>query len=297
MKDSPFFKTAALASFAMALFMPCATAQKTKTDDGPAAAEAKVLPVIPVGWVDAYPTIVQTGTHPAISWGVSMPSEVLDVITIEGPGTIVAKEEICIDCRVLGNGVTAHYSNGKWSFVPAEALISRNGSSYERVFYGTNKEVRTDEVVWQRCEVLANETIRFGGRYRSNDTWGPLYHSTGGTQNIRTLVHGQVPPTVLPATDVPSLEDFLKPYLDASGRVNIGPMDVIIFMELTHTDNQVSSEGYDLQDLVMLCNIKAKLKSNRSGLADGTNPGQGEQMGNNDGTLNPNQAPHSGGSE
>lgn len=35
--------------------------------------------------------------------------------------------------------------------------------------------------------------------------------------------------------------------------------------------------------------------NNRSGLADGTNPGKGNQMGNNDGTDNPNQAPHSGG--
>jgi hypothetical protein len=294
MKTSHSLTIAGFVCAAMALSAPFADAKKPKSEPAapaaPAAPQPKVLPVLPVGWIDAYPTIVQTGTHPTVSWGVNVPSEVLDVIKIEDD-VIIPKEEICLECRVLGNGVTVHYSNGKWDFVPAEALISRNGSSYERVFYGTNKDVKTDEIVWQRCEIAANETIRFAGRYRWDGSWGNLYHSTGGTQNVRTLVHGQVPPAVLPAKNVPSLEEFIKPYLDSEGRVNIGPMDVIVFMELTHSDSQMSNSGYDLQDMVMLCNVKPKPKNNnRSGLADGTNPGQGNQMGNNNGTLNPNQA-------
>jgi hypothetical protein len=34
--------------------------------------------------------------------------------------------------------------------------------------------------------------------------------------------------------------------------VKIGPMDVIIFMELTHTDAQNNQMGYDCQDMVLL---------------------------------------------
>ena len=50
------------------------------------------------------------------------------------------------------------------------------------------------------------------------------------------------------------MEKFLKPYLDASKKVRIGPMDVIIFMELTHTST--ADVGYDEQDLVLLVTFR-----------------------------------------
>jgi hypothetical protein len=67
-------------------------------------------------------------------------------------------------------------------------------------------------------------------------------------------VNGDIPPSKIPDYNAPSLESFIRPYLDASGRVKIGPMDVIIFMELTHTDE--SNVGYDLQDLVFLVTFR-----------------------------------------
>ena len=293
MKTKPNSVRALLAGAAfMALLAPLAMAQNSNTPG-----QQKKLPEIPVGWLDAYPTIVQAGTHPTIRWGVNLPSEVLEVIEIQQPSTIVAKSEICVECRVLGIGVTAHWPDGSWQFVPAEAQISFDGSSYQPVFFGTNHQVDPNTIVWQQKGVKKGQTIRFGGRYRWNNNWGPTYRSSDGTQNIRTLVDGEEPPLVKPGGGVPSLEDFIKPYLDSNGRVNIGPMDVIVFMELTHTDSQMDDPGYDMQDLVLICTMKPKSKSNRSGLADGTNPGQGNQMGNNDGTDNPNNAPHSGGSD
>lgn len=279
----------------MALFTPMAFAQG---NSGNAPGQNKTLPVIPAGWIDAYPTIVQTGTHPTLNWGINYPSVVQEVVELVGTGTVVAKEEICVECRVLGNGVTAHWPDGRWEFVPAEALVSFNGSSFQSIFEGTNHNVNPNAIVWQRCEVMPGQNIRFAGRYKWNNTWGPLYSSDNGTQNVRVLTDGQLPPAHTPMhSEIPSVEDFIKPYLDSNGRINIGPMDVIVLMELTHTDAQQSHAGYDLQDIVMLCTMKPKPKSNnRSGLGDGTNPGQGNQMGNNDGTDNPNNAPHSGGS-
>ena len=58
----------------------------------------------------------------------------------------------------------------------------------------------------------------------------------------------------------PSLESFIKPYLDANGKVKIGPMDVIVFMELTHTN--VNDPGYDLQDMVLLVTFTDNTASN-----------------------------------
>jgi len=295
MKTKTTTAFAVILGTAMVLITPMAFAQGNSAD---APGQQKKLPVVPAGWIDAHPTVVRSGTHPTITWGINYPAQVHEVINIEGPGTVVAKEEICVECRVLGNGVTAHWPDGRWEFVPAEALISFNGSSYERVFYGTNANVNPNTVVWQRSGVTANQTIRFGGRYRWNNNWGPLFHSTSGSQNIRVLTNGQMPPSYAGVhPGVPSVEDFIKPYLNPDGSINIGPMDMIILMELTHTDAQQNHEGYDLQDIVMICTAKPKPKNNnRSGLGDGTNPGKGNQMGNNDGTNNPNNAPHSGGS-
>lgn len=82
----------------------------------------------------------------------------------------------------------------------------------------------------------------------------------------------------------PTLEDFIRPYLDGNGRVEIGPMDVIVFMELTHTDSQMSDPGYDMQDLVLLVTFKADKEKNNNGHGnnidgiDSSNPGNAPFM-------------------
>ena len=139
--------------------------------------------------------------------------------------------------------------------MPTEAQVSYNGSSYSRIFYGTNNNVNPNTIVYTR-QVEANKPLRFGGRYYYNSKWGPYYNSQSGTLNVRTLVNGQTPPTTYPLHNAPTLESFLRPYLDAQGKVKIGPMDVIVFMELTHTDSQRNDQGYDLQDMVLLATFR-----------------------------------------
>lgn len=205
-----------------------------------------------------------------------------DYVEIIPPATLNPNEQIDVEVRVLGNGVTVSYSNGTWAWVPAEALISFNGGSYSQIFYGDNTQVNPNSVVWSRNNVNKNQTIRFGGRYRFNNSWGPFFHSSGGTLNVRTLAHGDTPP-MFDGTgpDIPTLEDFIGPYLDSSGKVNIGPMDVIVFMELTHYDHQMNDPGYDMQDMVLLVTFKPKAKvKNNNGHgnnidgADSSNPGK-----------------------
>ena len=155
--------------------------------------------------------------------------------------------------------------------------MSYDGGSYTQIFYGTNNQVNPDQVVYSRT-VSKNDTLNFGGRYYYNNNWGTNYKSTGGTLNVRTLVNGSTPPSNIPDYNAPSLESFIKPYLNSSGKVNIGPMDVIVFMELTHTDSQSSNAGYDLQDMVLLVTFKSKVKTNNGhgnnidGI-DSSNPG------------------------
>lgn len=247
-------KTSRLAALAAALLAtgvsaPCALAQSTN-------------PSIPVGTLSAVPIIVQPGTHPMLKWNISYPSTVEDFVKVTDPGSggggacIETKAKLNVRVRVLGAGVTVANANGSnMSFVPTKAEIKLNSGSYTQIFYGTNNDVKPNTVVWSRTgssALAAGSKLRFGGQYYYNKAWGPYFNSDSGTKNVRILVNGDRPPTTYPLHTAPTLESFLKPYLDSAGKVKIGPMDCIIFMELTHTDAQITDQGYDLQDMVLL---------------------------------------------
>ncbi len=229
------------------------------------AQSSPTIPAVPTGWLTAFPTVVHTGTKPTLTWNISHPAIVQDYVTIEPPATINPKTKLEVEVRVLGAGVTVSTTgSSNFSFVPTEAVWRVGGSgggsysNYKRIFYGTNLQVKPNQVVAKGI-VNAGTRLRFGGRYYYNNQWAPSnlwYHSGSGSQNVRALVNGDTPPPVFPHLGAPSLEDFIKPYLDAQGRVKIGPMDVIVFMELTHTDSQQHDEGYDLQDMVLLVTFK-----------------------------------------
>ncbi len=269
---------AALPAAASALCLLLATPCLAQNGNGNGKSS---IPAAPVGWLNAYPSIVQTGTKPTLSWGITYPSVVMDYVDVIAPATVSPKTEVDVEVRVVGAGVTVS-SNGSssYQFVPTQATLSFDGGSYQSIFYGTNNDVKPSKVVWSKKKVQAGQKLRFGGRYYYNRSWGSYYHSDSGTQNVRTLVNGDVPPTTYPLHTAPSLEDFIKPYLDAEGRVKIGPMDVIVFMELTHSDSQMDDQGYDLQDMVLLVTFKTKNNNGHGNNIDGvdsSNPGNSKE--------------------
>lgn len=214
------------------------------------------IPAVPVGTLTTNASLVRAGTKPTLTWNITYPSVVKDYVTVVPPSTVIPKQTLFVDVRVLGAGVTSAQSgSNNFTYVPTEALVKYDNSSYGRVFYGTNNDVSPNRIVYTR-QVQAGKALKFGGRYFFNNAWGPTYTTDSGTQNVRTLVSGDTPPSNLPGYNAPSLESFLKPYLDASGKVRIGPMDVIVYMELTHTDSQMSNSGYDLQDMVLLVTFR-----------------------------------------
>jgi hypothetical protein len=248
-------------------------------------AAAQSIPSVPVGSLTAFPTIVQTGTKPTLTWDIQYPAIVKDYVEIVGSSTIRAKEKLDVEVRVLGNGVTVSATGSNtFSWVNAQALLSFNSTSssivsasnstppsrnnpssntgssfgYSQIFYGTNLNVNPNTVVWSRSNMMPNQTIRFGGRYYYSNAWGSTYTTSNSNTNVRTLVNGDTPPTIIPMYSAPSLEDFIRPYLDSGGKVRIGPMDVIVFMELTHSASQQTDPGYDLQDLVLLVTFRKR---------------------------------------
>lgn len=212
-------------------------------------------PSIPTGSLTAFPTIVQTGTKPTLTWNINYPSVVEDFVTVTEPATVTPKENLICDIRILGAGVTTQASNGSIIYIRTAGKIRYNGStSWSTIFDGKN----TDTIVQQQgiiktYTVTKSKPMYFGGQYYYNNVWNTFYTSLSG-DNVRTLVNGSVPPPNVPDYNAPSLESFVRPYLDANGKVKIGPMDVIVFMELTHTDKR--DIGYDLQDLVMLITFR-----------------------------------------
>jgi hypothetical protein len=214
-------------------------------------------PSVPVGFLSTGAGMVKAGTKTSLKWNITYPSTVVDYVTVT-TSTVTPKQPLEYQVRVLGAGVTSSNSNGSnLTFVPTEAQMSVAGGGYQRIFYGTNHDVDSSRTLASGT-VQTGQALRFGGRYYHNRGWSQLYSSSGSTLNVRTLVNGQTPPTTYPLHTAPSLESFIKPYLDASGKVMIGPMDVIVFMELTHTDSQSTNHGYDLQDMVLLVTFKPK---------------------------------------
>ncbi len=235
------------------------------------SAHSQALPAGLTGSLTANPAIVQAGQSPKLKWNINYPSVVKKYVTITPPGsgggsqgTITPLQTLFADVRILGQGVTVTTGGSGYTFVPTEAVMSYNSTSssaYKRLFYGTNPSVNPGTIVptstiLTNSRVEVGKPLRFGGRYYYNSAWGPFYKTHDGGDNIRFLVNGDTPPSNVPPYDAPSLESFLRPYLDTTGKVKIGPMDVIVFMELTHTASQKSDPGYDLQDMVLLVTFR-----------------------------------------
>ncbi|MEI7910416.1 MAG: hypothetical protein WCK77_12325 [Verrucomicrobiota bacterium] len=224
---------------------------------------ASTQPSIPVGSLTASPTVVQTGTKPTLTWSINYPSVVKNYLTItNGTGvtsalgaTVTPNQNLICDIRILGAGVTTQNSNGTINYIETAAKLRYNGSSsWTTIFDGkqTDTIVQTQGII-KTLNVTSGKTMDFGGQYYYNGSWFTFFNSTNGT-NVQTLVNGDACPSYIPAYNAPSLETFLKPYLDSSNKVRIGPMDVVVFMELTHTDK--TNPGYDFQDLVLLVTFR-----------------------------------------
>ncbi len=231
------------------------------------------LPVGLSGELTANPKIVKVGETPKLTWKINYPPAVLEVVEVNNPGgsgggepgTITPKTRLYTEVRILGQGVTVQSGNS-FNFVNTQASMSINSTSdFKQIFYGTNPQVNPANIInlktifgdtYKNNLVPEGKPIRFGGRYYYNNSWGPQYRSSDGGDNVRFLVNGERPPSNIPGYNAPSLESFIRPYLDSTGRVKIGPMDVIVFMELTHRADQKSNVGYDLQDMVLLVTFR-----------------------------------------
>lgn len=228
-----------------------------------------MIPKQPTGWLSAYPTIVQTGTKPQLSWSIAHPSTAKSYLTWGSPGLVVESNNTVVTIRMIGVGVEAGGQS-----VPSQALVALNASSAKSVFLGTSDEIKPNEIVWQ--QVLKNgDTLTLGGRYYFGGGWSTTYTSANGT-NVRLLRNGDAVPLLYSLNKPENVMPFMTPYLDGGGKVKIGPLDVLIMAELTQNEANVGTKGYNLQDVVMLLSAAPKGNNGHGNNVDGvdsSNPG------------------------
>lgn len=211
-------------------------------------------PSIPVGSLTAFPTVVQTGTKPTLTWDISYPSQVTAVVTVGPTGTITPLRPLIVDLRILG----AQIGNGtNWYVVEAYRKIGTG--TFTRFFAEKQTGVDTSKVYHTQA-VQASQTLDIQGRVASSSSSSPTswqaFYSTGVTgNNVRALVNGDTPPSYGAAwANQTTIKSALSAYMGADGKIKIGPMDVIFLFELWGSK---TSEGYfDMQDLVVLATFR-----------------------------------------
>jgi len=243
------------------------------------------IPASPAGAMTVTPKMVQTGTTPVVQWDILYPGKVSDVAIINPPGTLFLTKSMYVSVQPIGTGATAGDSSQTAPY-PTDAQISVNGGSYQQLFYGTQANVDSAYSLYVKKH-SENTTIDFGGRYVKDDAWSPFYTTKHPNIQVVSLVNGDTPPTRALLGLSPNLASYLKPYLDTSGKVKIGPLSVLVLMELGTTDHD---KGYfDYQDQVLLVTFSSKHPNNGHGNnldgVDSSNPGNGS--GGPNGAIDP----------
>ena len=234
------------------------------------------IPPYPIGVLSAYPSVVQTGTKPTLTWDILFPSVVSDVAEIKPPGTIkITKKNVYVSVQPIGTDITACDASQGINPLNADARFSLNGSAYQQLFYGTQSDVEPAYSLYIKKQGVG-DTLDFAGRYvKKSGTWSSLYTTLSTNFQVIALVNGATPPTALPMSN--KLANYLKPYIDSTGKVKIGPMSVLILMELGETDRNMPC--FDYQDLVLLVTLSTKHPNNGHGNnldgVDSSNPGGG----------------------
>jgi hypothetical protein len=225
----------------------------------------------------AFPTVVQTGTKPTLTWNILYPSKVSNVAQINPPGSItITQKNTYVSVQPIGTGVTTCDSTQGSTALYAEARFSLNGGAYAQLFYGTQADVNPVYSLYIKKLGVGN-TLNFGGRFVKNNQWSPFYTTISANFQVLALVNGDTPPTTFSLYQSSNLASYLKPYLDSAGKVRIGPLSVLIMMELGQ--NNHSSPCFDYQDMVLMVSFSSSHPNNGHGNnldgVDSSNPGQG----------------------
>jgi hypothetical protein len=201
---------------------------------------------------------------------------VSDVAMVNPPGTLIPNQTVYVTVQPIGTGVSACEPGDDATEYYTDARVSYNGGAYQQVFYGVMSDIDPAHKLYIK-KVDAFQTIDFGGRYVKNNQWTPFFTTRSANMQVVALVNGDIPPTTFPLYQSLKFKNYLKPYFDSSGRVRIGPLSMLVMMELGSTDRH--KQCFDYQDQVFLVTLSLKHPNNGHGNnldgVDSSNPGRG----------------------
>ena len=236
----------------------------------------QAIPAIPTAAFSANPAVVQTGTYPTLTWSITYPSRVGDVATITPPGQVGLTQSMYVSVRPVGVGVTATGRTEDVSTIPVDLRMSVNGGGYVQLFYGTNAVVEPGYSLYIK-KLQPSTSINFGGSYVTGGQSSPFYTTKSGNMQVISLVDGDSIPTTFDLRQSGKLAEYLKPYVDGTGKVKVGPMNVLVLFELGETNH--GSGNFDYQDAALIVNFATKHPNNGHGNnldgVDSSNPGKG----------------------
>lgn len=235
-------------------------------------------PIIPVGSLSAFPTIVQAGTHPTLTWSIQYPETVRDLIAIHEGGDISTLRDVTMQVRVLGASFQAGFNRwGKpiWLWLRGDVRTTGTGN-FVRIFEGSQRNVNPSRIYYHE-DLKQGDVVQFRARGFTGATWLPFRATGGNEPRVSVLVNGDRPPDYAAAYGQENIASFLRPYLDSAGFIRIGPKDVIVLFELANVEP--GSPFFDMQDLVLLATFGYARGNNGHGNnldgVDSSNPGNG----------------------
>ncbi|WP_265594696.1 hypothetical protein [Haloferula sp. BvORR071] len=279
-------KTTRLAAIAAAIVAPLSMA---------GLAHGQVSdPLIPVGTLTAFPTLVQTGTHPTLTWSMMHPSKVIGSLggngngngnnttgtdtaaVVNPPGTIIPSQDVYVTVQIIGTGPTTCSNTPNYTPPATDLRLSVDGSTFVQLFYGTQAAVNSSQKLYIK-KLRAGQRLDLGGRFVQGSGWSNFYTTKSANLQVVSLVNGDLLP-VGSSFSASNMASYLKPYFDTTNRAKIGPLSVLVLFELGQTNH--SQPCFDYQDQAVLLTFSRNHPNNGHGNnldgVDSSNPGQGK---------------------
>lgn len=180
-------------------------------------------------------------------------------------GTLTTDSDATITADVLGSEITYGAGGPEVPVTVEIGTNSGNGSSYSYSSLFGGSDVDGGETY-----TVSNNDVQINYRLRARAKYGSFnarYDSSNTTQ-VRTLVDGDQAPALAGFGGQKPVLDFLAPYLDENGLVQLAFNQVIMLFELgVNMNSNPTSTAADFQDLVVLFTVVVPSQVN-AGAAD-----------------------------
>lgn len=195
---------------------------------------------IPTGTISVDKSLVREGVKPEVTWKVNFPSTTVDeVVDVTEEGDIKTKKRLRVDFFMIGTAVSNHRD--------ATITYGHAGSGWNLIYSGFGKNL--DPTISRYSRVVeAGQTIRVASIVDRKSNIGWIYNDQ---PNALVMKDGDEPNSKPGWGGDASMEDYVRPYMK-DGKINIGSLDLMVALELTHTQSRINESGYDSNDSIVL---------------------------------------------